>query len=105
MDYQEVLNQLIDTEKRIMPDIERMEHEGKCPHELRVAKAEFVEWEHKVDGFDGLEEAPQEWPVAKLAHALKETKHLFNTERQKDIDSFEQLAAQLPADFANPLGQ
>lgn len=103
MDYQEVLNQLIDTEKRIMPDIERMEHEGKCPHELRVAKAEFVEWEHKVDGFDGLEEAPQEWPVAKLAHALKETKHLFNTERQKDIDSFEQLAAQLPADFANPL--
>lgn len=104
MDYQELLNKLIDTEKRLMPDIERMEHEGKCPHELRVAKAEFVEWEHKIDGWEGLEEAPKEWPVAKLAHALKETRGLFNVERQKDIDEFEQLAKQLPADFADPLG-
>ncbi|MCI8367035.1 MAG: hypothetical protein HFJ66_05475 [Eggerthellaceae bacterium] len=104
MDYQELLNKLIDTEKRITPDIEHMEREDKCPRELRVAKQEFLEWERNVDGNGGLEEAPQEWPPLKLAHALKEEKHLFNTERQKDIDEFEQLAKQLPAAFADPLG-
>lgn len=104
MDYQELLNMLIDTQKRLMPDIEHLEHEGKCPHELRVAKAEVVEWEHRVDGWAGLEEAPMDWPVQKFAHALKEAKCLFNTERQKDIDEYEQLAHQLPSDFADPLG-
>ena len=72
MTYQELIIKLIEIQKHMMPDLEKFEREGRLPHDLKVAKAEIIEWEHTVDGDGGLEEAPEIWPVEKFARALRE---------------------------------
>lgn len=62
MTYQELIIKLIEIQKHMMPDLEKFEREGRLPHDLKVAKAEIIEWEHTVDGDGGLEEAPEIWP-------------------------------------------
>ena len=84
---------------------EKFEREGRLPHDLKVAKAEIIEWEHTVDGDGGLEEAPEIWPVEKFARALREHYDDFNDFMRRNIAEYEALAAQLPEAYAHPLGQ
>lgn len=67
MTYQELVTKLIEIQKHMMPDLEKFEREDRLPHDLKVAKAEIIEWEHTVDGDGGLEDAPEIWPVEKFA--------------------------------------
>ena len=48
MTYQELIIKLIEIQKHMMPDLEKFEREGRLPHDLKVAKAEIIEWEHTV---------------------------------------------------------
>ena len=108
MTYQELIIKLIEIQKHMMPDLEKFEREGRLPHDLKVAKAEIIEWEHTVDGDGGLEEAPEIWPVEKFARALREHYDDFN-----DFNNFNNpngfhrrsRRAQLPEAYAHPLGQ
>ena len=70
MTYQELVTKLIEIQKHMMPDLEKFEREDRLPHDLKVAKAEIIEWEHTVDGDGGLEDAPEIWPVEKFARAF-----------------------------------
>ena len=105
MTYQELVTKLIEIQKHLMPDLEKYDHEDRLPEGLRVAKAEIVEWEHKVDGWGGLEEAPEIWPVEKFARELRQNEDLFNDFMRRNIEEYEALAAQLPAAYDHPLGQ
>ena len=105
MTYQELIIKLIEIQKHMMPDLEKFEREGRLPHDLKVAKAEIIEWEHTVDGDGGLEEAPEIWPVEKFARALREHYDDFNDFMSRNIAEYEALAAQLPEAYAHPLGQ
>ena len=105
MTYQELIIKLIEIQKHMMPDLEKFEREGRLPHDLKVAKAEIIEWEHTVDGDGGLEEAPEIWPVEKFARALREHYDDFNDFMRRNIAEYEALAAQLPEAYAHPLGQ
>ena len=49
MTYQELVTKLIEIQKHMMPDLEKFEREDRLPHDLKVAKAEIIEWEHTVD--------------------------------------------------------
>ena len=75
MTYQELVTKLIEIQKHMMPDLEKFEREDRLPHDLKVAKAEIIEWEHTVDGDGGLEDAPEIWPVEKFARALRDRLH------------------------------
>lgn len=44
MTYQELVTKLIEIQKHMMPDLEKFEREGRLPHDLKVAKAEIIEW-------------------------------------------------------------
>ena len=103
MTYQELTTKLIDIQKHMMPELEHLEREDKLPHGLRVAKAEIIEWEHTVDGWGGLEEAPEIWPVEKFARELRENYDLFNDFMRRNIAEYETWAAQLPEAFQNTL--
>lgn len=105
MTYQELVTKLIEIQKHLMPDLEKLEREDRLPHDLKVAKAEIIEWEHTVDGNGGLEEAPEIWPVEKFAQALRDHYDDFNDFMRRNIAEYETLAGQLPAAFAHPLGQ
>ena len=85
MTYQELIIKLIEIQKHMMPDLEKFEREGRLPHDLKVAKAEIIEWEHTVDGDGGLEEAPEIWPVEKFARALREHYDDFNDFMRRNI--------------------
>ena len=98
MTYQELIIKLIEIQKHMMPDLEKFEREGRLPHDLKVAKAEIIEWEHTV-------EAPEIWPVEKFARALREHYDDFNDFMRRNIAEYEALAAQLPEAYAHPLGQ
>ncbi len=78
MTYQELVTKLIEIQKHMMPDLEKFEREDRLPHDLKVAKAEIIEWEHTVDGDGGLEDAPEIWPVEKFARALRDHYDDFN---------------------------
>lgn len=105
MTYQELVVKLIEIQKHLMPDLEKLEREDRLPHDLKVAKAEIIEWEHTVDGKGGLEEAPEIWPVEKFAQALSEHYDDFNDFMRRNIAEYETLAEQLPAAYDHPLGQ
>ena len=91
MTYQELVTKLIEIQKHMMPDLEKFEREGRLPHDLKVAKAEIIEWEHTVDGDGGLEEAPEIWPVEKFARALREHYDDFNDFMRRNIAEYEAL--------------
>lgn len=105
MTYQELVTKLIEIQKHMMPELEHLEREGKLPHEMAVAKAEIIEWERNVDGWGGLEEAPEIWPVEKFARELRVNYDMFNDFMHRNIAEYETLAAQLPEAYAHPLGQ
>lgn len=105
MTYQELVTKLIEIQKHMMPDLEKFEREGRLPHDLKVAKAEIIEWEHTVDGDGGLEEAPAIWPVEKFARALREHCDDFNDFMRRNIAEYEALAARLPEAYAHSLGR
>ena len=104
MTYQELVTKLIEIQKHMMPDLEKFEREDRLPHDLKVAKAEIIEWEHTVDGDGGLEDAPEIWPVEKFARALRDHYDDFNDFMRRHIAEYEVLAGQLPEAFAHPLG-
>ena len=97
MTYQELVTKLIEIQKHMMPDLEKFEREDRLPHDLKVAKAEIIEWEHTVDGDGGLEDAPEIWPVEKFARALRDHYDDFNDFMRRNIAEYEVLAGQLPA--------
>lgn len=103
MDYQETVTKLSELERKIMPDIEEMQHKGELPDCLRKAKDAILEWEDVIDGKEGLEEAPSMEPVEFFARELRDHKGMFPEARQKDIEAYEQLAKELPKVWANPL--
>ncbi len=105
MTYQELVTKLIEIQKHMMPDLEKFEREDRLPHDLKVAKAEIIEWEHTMDGDGGLEDAPEIWPVEKFARALRDHYDDFNDFMRRNIAEYEVLAGQLPEAFAHPLGQ
>lgn len=96
MTYQELVTKLIEIQKHMMPDLEKFEREDRLPHDLKVAKAEIIEWEHTVDGDGGLEDAPEIWPVEKFARALRDHYDDFNDFMRRNIAEYEVLAGQLP---------
>ena len=102
MTYQELVTKLIEIQKHMMPDLEKFEREDRLPHDLKVAKAEIIEWEHTVDGDGGLEDAPEIWPVEKFARALRDHYDDFNDFMRRNIAEYEVLAGQLPEAFAHP---
>lgn len=104
MDYQETIDKLCHIQRKLMRDIEDLQHEGKLPHGLEVAKDEILEWSDVMDGKSGLENAPTMKPVQDFARELAENINLFSAERQEDIDAYRVLAAELPEVWNNPLG-
>lgn len=103
MDYQETITKLCQLQRKIMPTLETLQHEGKLPHDLRIAKDEALEWEDVIDGKAGLENAPSMKPVKNFAKALAENLSLFSAEKQEDIDAYRVLAAELPEVWNDPL--
>lgn len=104
MDYQETVTKLSELERKLMPDIEKLQEEGKLPHGLKIAKDEILEWEDAIDGKDGLRDTPTMKPVRDFARELEENKDLFASERQDNIAEYRVLAAELPEVWDDPLG-
>ena len=104
MTYQELVTKLIEIQKHMMPDLEKFEREGRLPEGLRKAKAEIIEWEHTVDGWGGVEEPPEIWPVEQFARELGAHYDDFNDFMRRNIAEYETLASQLPEAYAHPLG-
>lgn len=102
MTYQELIIKLIEIQKHMMPDLEKFEREGRLPHDLKVAKAEIIEWEHTVDGDGGLEEAPEIWPWRSSPGPCASHYDDFNDFMRRNIAEYEVLAGQLPEAFAHP---
>ncbi len=104
MDYQEALAKLNELQKKIMPTLEELERKGELPENLKVAKAEIIEWTKTVDGKGGLEDQPGYERVEKFAKALSEHGDLFDDALRQDIAAYDLVAAEFPALYENPLG-
>lgn len=104
MDYQEAITKLCQLQRKLMPTLEKLQHEGKLPHGLRIAKDEILEWQDVMDGDSGLENAPSIKPVEHFAKELSENMDLFSSEKKEDIDAYRVLAAELPQVWNDPLG-
>lgn len=103
MGYQETVARISEIERRIMPDLQKMEHEGELPHSLRSAKDAILEWKDDIDGKHGLEDAPKIGPVEEFARALKENEDLFNAERREDIEELQKYTKELKEEWNSPL--
>ncbi|MFR1166357.1 MAG: hypothetical protein ACLSDQ_01305 [Adlercreutzia equolifaciens] len=86
MTYQELVTKLIEIQKHMMPDLEKFEREDRLPHDLKVAKAEIIEWEHTVDGDGGLETPRRSgpWKVRPgPARSLRRLQRLHATQHRR----------------------
>ena len=106
MTYQELVTKLIEIQKHMMPDLEKFEREDRLPHDLKVAKAEIIEWEHTVDGDGGLEGRPGDLARGEVrpgpARSLRRLQRLHAPQHRRVRGA---RLAQLPEAFADPLGQ
>lgn len=106
MTYQELIIKLIEIQKHMMPDLEKFEREGRLPHDLKVAKAEIIEWEHTVDGRRRPGRGPGDLAVEKFARACASHYDDFNDFMRRNIAEYEALAASCPRPTrtARPIG-
>ena len=103
MTYQELVTKLIEIQKHMMPDLEKFEREDRLPHDLKVAKAEIIEWEHTVDGDGGLEDAPGDLARGEVSPGpLRDHYDDFNDFMRRNIAEYEVLAGQLPEALRPP---